>query len=312
MAYSLCEKLYMNEKNLPKIIVICGPTATGKSALAVEIAKAVNGEIISADSRQVYKGMDLGTGKVTVQEMAGIPHHLLDVAEPSDTFTVSLFKEQTDMAIRDIVSRGKTPILCGGTGLYIDAVASGMRLPPVEANPELRAELQTKTREELYAQLAALDPERAQNIDALNPVRLMRAIEVATAIGIVPKITYEKPYETLFIGLDMDDETLKARIRTRLTERMDAGMLEEVRGLHAAGLSHERLFSLGLEYRYLGLFMEEKITLPEMLAQLEMEIWHYAKRQRTWFKRNKEIIWLDPLKEADRAKAIDLSKKFIF
>jgi tRNA dimethylallyltransferase len=277
----------------------------------VRIAHEIGGEIISADSRQVYTGMDVGTGKVTKKEMGGVPHHLLDVASPKRAFSVARFKKLADKAAADILRRGKTPIICGGTGLYIDAVAYGVVLPEVPSDTALRKTLSTKNVSELFAQLEALDPERAVQIDAKNPVRLIRAIEIATALGSVPKTHKTLPFDVLTIGLDMDDETLKARIHTRLLERMKRGMLGEVESLHSTGLSYKRLYMLGLEYRFLGLFMEGKNSKPQMLAELEMAIWHYAKRQRTWFKKNKDTMWINPLKEADAQKAIDLCKDFL-
>ena len=301
----------MKEKQLPKLIVVCGPTATGKSALAVEIAKAVGGEIVSADSRQVYTGMDLGTGKVTKKEMAGVPHHLLDVADPTRSFSVARYKKLADKAILDIVKRGKVPILCGGTGFYIDAVASGIVLPEVKADAKLRSELSKKTTEELFEILSGLDADRASDIDAKNHVRMIRAIEIATALGSVPKAFRDPKYQTLFIGLDAADEILKTKIHVRLLERMKRGMTKEVTRLHDAGLSYKRLFALGLEYRFIGLYLEQKLSKEEMLTQLEFAIWHYAKRQRTWFKRNANITWFDPTKKTDIQKAIGLSKTFL-
>ena len=299
------------EQQLPKLIVVCGPTATGKSALAVAMAQALGGEVVSADSRQVYRGMDIGTGKVTALEMDGVPHHLLDVADPSEAFSVARYKELADAAIRDILAHGKVPILCGGTGFYIDAVARGISLPDVPADPLLRAQLSVQTPDQLFEQLAALDPQRAQTIDKHNAVRMVRAIEIAKALGSVPPALHDPAYETLFIGLDAPDSVLKEKIRVRLLQRMDAGMPEEVARLHDGGLPFERLFALGLEYRFLGLLLEGKIGRDAMLAQLELAIWHYAKRQRTWFKRNAAIVWLDPTQKTVAADAIGLAKGFL-
>ena len=303
--------IHMKETQLPKLIVVCGPTATGKSALAVEIAKAVGGEIVSADSRQVYRGMNLGTGKVTKKEMAGVPHFLLDVADPKRAFSVARYKKLADKSIKDILKRGKVPVLCGGTGFYIDAVASGIVLPEVKADAKLRAELSKKTSAQLFEILSGLDTDRAADIDSKNPVRMIRAIEIATALGFVPKAIHNTNYQTLFIGLDAADEILKHKIHVRLLERMKRGMAKEVERLHADGLSYKRLFALGLEYRFLGLYLEQKLSKQDMLTQLEFAIWHYAKRQRTWFKRNADITWFDPTKKTDIQKAIGLSKKFL-
>ncbi len=268
-----------------KIIVVCGPTATGKSDRAVEIAKEKNGEVISADSRQVYRGLDTGSGKITTEEMQGIPHHLLDVADPADKFSVTQYQTLTKACIDDIIARGKTPIICGGTGLYIDAIVSGTVFPAVPPNETLRASLAKEPLESLQEKLQTLDPERYDMIDEQNSVRLIRAIEIATALGKVPALETKREYEVEWIYLDFPDDVLKSRIHDRLLKRMDRGMLDEVSNLHAKGISWERLESLGLEYRYLALYLQEKLSYDDMLQQLEIAIWHYAKRQRTWFKK---------------------------
>lgn len=277
-----------------KIIVICGPTATGKTDYAIKLAKKVNGEVISADSRQVYKGMDLGTGKVTKKEMKGIPHHLIDVISPKKVFTVAEFQKLGTQAIEDILKRGKTPIICGGTGFYIDALVNQSALPNVPANKKLRLKLSKESADKLYRMLLKLDRRRAKDIDANNKVRLIRAIEIAKALGKVPKINITLPskYQCEWIGLDMDDEILKERIEKRLLDRLKKGMIQEVEELHKSGISWVRLLSFGLEYRYITLYLQKKITKEEMIEKLTTEIWHYAKRQRTWFKRNKEIMWI--------------------
>lgn len=268
-----------------KIIVVCGPTATGKSDYAVELAKKVHGEIISADSRQVYKGLDIGSGKITTKEMQRIPHHLLDVADPKDIFSVTQFQTLATKAIEEIIARGHTPIICGGTGLYIDAVVYRTTFPAVEPNDELRESLEEFSTEELAEKLEALDPRRYTEIDTKNKVRLIRAIEIATELGSVPEVTRTPQYDVEWHYLDFDDEILKKRIHDRLLKRMDMGMVEEVQRLHSEEISWERLESLGLEYRYLALYLQEKLSKEDMLTQLEFAIWHYAKRQRTWFKK---------------------------
>lgn len=268
-----------------KIIVVCGPTATGKSDYAVELAKKINGEIISADSRQVYKSLDIGSGKITAREMKRIPHYLLDVANPKRTFTVTQYKTLADKAIKAILKKGKTPILCGGTGFYIDAVVFDQEFPKVKPDKTLRKQLSSKSPSELFEQLESLDPDRAAEIDQHNKVRLIRAIEIATALGSVPKLNRKQKYDIGWHYLDFPDEVLKKRIHDRLLKRMKIGMVKEVETLHSGGLSWKRLESLGLEYRYLALYLQGKLSKPEMLTQLEFAIWHYAKRQRTWFKK---------------------------
>lgn len=289
----------MNLKNKPKIIVVLGQTATGKSDFAVQLAKKEGGEIISADSRQVYKGMDLGTGKITRKEMLGVPHYLLDVASPKKVFSVSDFKKLADKKIGDIFARGKTPIICGGTGFYIDAVVDGVMLPEVAPNIKLRKILEKKSAEKLLEILKELDPGRAKNIDVKNKVRLIRAIEIAKALGKVPKVKSQTKYEVLKIGLTLPDETLKDKIKTRLLARIKKGMLREIKKLHEGGVSWKRMEMLGLEYRYGALYLQGKLTKQEMIEKLNTEIWHYAKRQKTWFKRDKNIVWIDPRKNND-------------
>lgn len=276
----------------PKLIVICGPTATGKSDYAVTLAKKINGEIISADSRQVYKGLDIGAGKITKKEMRGTPHHLLDVVSPKKVFSVEQFQKLGKRAISDILKREKTPIICGGTGFYIDALVYESTFPSVPPNKKLRAQLEKESTEVLFALLQEKDPERAESIDSKNKVRLIRALEIVEAIGKVPTTKKESPYDIKWIGLDFPDDTLKERIHIRLLKRLKGGMIKEVENLHTQGLSWKRMRELGLEYRYLADYLTGKYTKEEMTSQLESAIWQYAKRQRTWFKRNKEIGWI--------------------
>lgn len=276
----------ITKKNIhkPKIIVICGPTATGKSDYAVELALEIDGEIISADSRQVYKGLDIGSGKITKKEMRGVPHYLLDVANPKRVFTVSQYKKQGELAIQKILKKGKTPIIVGGTGFYIDVLLD-LDLPEVPPNKTLRKELEKKSTEELFALLKKKDKARAESIDKDNKVRLIRALEIIETLGKVPKQKRVSKYDVEYVYLDFPDDVLKERIHIRLQKRMKMGMVKEVQDLHAFGVSWKRLEDLGLEYRYLALYLQKKLTRQEMLVELEMAIWHYAKRQRTWFKK---------------------------
>ncbi len=270
---------------MQKIIVVCGPTATGKSDYAVALAQKINGEIVSADSRQVYTGLDIGSGKITQREMKRIPHHLLDVANPKRVFSVAQYKRLADKAIKDMLKRGKTPIVCGGTGFYIDAIVYDQNLPEVKPDYALRKQLEKLSTEELANKLEILDVERFETIDTKNRVRLIRAMEIATALGKVPKTTRIKKYDVEWHYLDFPDDVLKKRIHDRLLKRMKDGMVAEVKRLHAEGISWKRLESLGLEYRYLALYVQNKLSKADMLTQLELAIWHYAKRQRTWFKK---------------------------
>jgi tRNA dimethylallyltransferase len=304
-----------------KIIVILGQTSTGKSDFAVEIARLVNGEIISADSRQIYKGMDLGTGKITKKEMKGVPHYLLDIVSPSKIFTVSNFQELANKKIEEIAKKGKVPIICGGTGFYIDTLVNGTVLPEVLPNKKLRKNLEKETTEKLFEVLKKLDSARALNIDSKNRVRLIRAIEIVKALGKVPAI---KNLQTsneglrgctsatfLKVGLTLSPEILKERIKTRLIFRMKKGMIKEVEKLHESGVSWKRLNSFGLEYRYVALYLQGKIEKDEMMEKLYTEIWHFAKRQKTWFKRDLNTIWLDPTKKNEKARVQNEIKKFL-
>jgi len=279
---------------MKKVLIIVGPTASGKSDLAVELARQFNGEVISADSRQVYTGLDIGSGKITKREMKGVTHHLLDVASPKRVFSVADFKRLGSKAIADIHKREKLPIIAGGTGFYIDALVYNQSIPKVLENKVLRKELDTKTAPELFEELTKLDPERAQDIDQHNKVRLIRAIEIATALGSVPKTTKEIQFDTEWIGVTWPDTILKERIHIRLIARMKKGMVAEATRLHAEGISWKRMERLGLEYRYLALLLQKKMSKDEMLAELETKIRQYAKRQKTWFKRNKNIHWFTP------------------
>lgn len=302
----------------PKIIVILGPTASGKSDLAVKIAKKNNGEVISADSRQVYYGLNVGSGKITKKEMAGVPHHLLDVANPKRVFTVVQYQKLAGKAIRDIIKRKKIPIICGGTGFYIDSLIHNYKLPEVPPDKKLRAKLEKKFTEELFKQLKKLDPRRAKNIDRYNKRRLIRALEIVIStkkpvpvpedIGI-NQFNRHKSAAILKIGTKKQPEELKKLIYKRLIRRLKAGMIKEVENLHKKGVSWQRLDDLGLEYRYISRYLRGLITKPKMIEILNKEICRYAKRQMTWFKRDENIYWLDPAKNQNEA--IGLVKKFV-
>lgn len=278
----------------PKVIAIVGPTASGKSSLAIELALCLDGEVISMDSRQVYRGMDIGTGKVTQEEMSDVPHHLINIADPAlDTYTATNFTRDAEAAISDTLSRGKTPILCGGTFFYLDILRGKMGAAPVPPNEALRAELEPLSTSELLSRLTTLDPKRAATIDTHNPRRLMRSIEIATALGSVPEVTpTDSPYEWTLVGIDISPEQLRERIKTRLDERLKHGMIEEVHNLHTAGVSWERLESFGLEYRYIAKYLKSELSEAAMRTQLYHAICQYAKRQRTWLRRDTGITWL--------------------
>jgi tRNA dimethylallyltransferase len=291
----------------PKIIVVLGQTSTGKSDIAVEIAKKFNGEVISADSRQVYKGMDLGSGKITKDEMQNIPHHLLDLADPKDIFDVTQFQKLGTKAIQDILSRGKTPVICGGTGFYIDSLIYQTQFTSVKPNKELREKLEKLSLEEL--QEIYRNKNIKKNIDIQNPVRLIRAIEIMDGLGYIPKTKNKEKYNVLFIGMTLPKEELDKRIHKRIIDRLEKGMLEEARTLLKNGVSHERLQSLGLEYRFMSKHILGEISKDEMIDQLYRATVKFAKRQKTWFKRNKNIHWFNYFE--DRKKLFELIDGFL-
>ena len=274
-----------------KVVVITGPTAVGKSDFAVEYAIKNNGEIISADSRQIYTGLDIGTGKITKEEMKGVPHHLLDVVSPTEKFNVEKYKVLAQQAIKEISGRGKLAIICGGTGFYIDAVVKNISYPHVPHDEKLQKELENRDVTELFQILKELDPEYASglnNSEQNNTHRLVRAIEIAKSLGKIPKVEkLESPYEVEWIILNLPSVELRDRINKRLTKRLENGMIEEVEDLHKNGLPWERMEELGLEYRYISRFLRGLITREEMIEQLKNKIWQYAKSQVAWFKRGK-------------------------
>ena len=289
-----------------KIIVILGPTASGKSDLAVRIAKEINGEIISADSRQVYKDLNIGTGKITHEEMGGIKHYLLDVVDPKERFTVSQFKEMAEECIKTIVGKGKIPIICGGTGFYIDTLINNTNIPEIKADYKLREKLNEWSVEELFQELKKIDPTKALSMnesDNKNKRRLIRAIEIAKNQNNKTEAKkVEMKYGPIFIGLNPKRDILHKRIHDRLINRLSIGMLDEAKKLNKNGLSYERMEELGLEYRYMARHLQGKISYEQMVEELENEIKHYAKRQMTWFKRNKAISWYENANEVESLK----------
>lgn len=299
------------------IIILVGPTASGKSELAVRLAKRFKGEIISADSRQVYKGLDVGTAKVPGRWTAkndknifmykGVPHHLIDFASVKRTFTAAEFKQKAQRIIKDITKRGKIPIIAGGTGFWIDALVHGLDLPDVPPNPQLRKSLEGKTTDQLAAMLRHLDPDRANAVDPKNPRRLERAIEIASALGKVPSVQKNHPYNVLWIGIHPDRQTLIERISSR-TPKIIRGLLCEIRELRAHNISRKRIRELGFEYSAALDYLESLKTKKQLHDQLIRDTIHYAKRQMTWFKRNPEIHWITNATEAKKLTKNFLSK----
>lgn len=304
-----------------KLLVIVGSTASGKSELAVSLAKKFNGEIISADSRQIYKNMDIGTGKVDgawkkiqsrkIYVYKGVPHYCIDFLSPKKTYSAGLYQAQTKKVIADILNRGKLPILCGGTGHWIDAVVFDQKLPEVKPNSTLRYKLEKLSAEKLFARLQKLDPKRAKNIDRHNKRRLVRALEIVLTTGQpIPALNLSPsapgPYKCLWLGMVWPQQKLHKRIETRLKERLEQGMAKEINLLHKKGLSWKKLDDFGLEYRFVSRFLQKKLSYNKMLTQLSFAIKHYAKRQMTWWKRNKNIRWINGLKRAEH-----LTKNFL-
>lgn len=297
---------FFNKK--PKLIVILGQTATGKTSLGIELAKQFNGEVVSADSRQVYRGLDIGTAKVTTAEAAGVPHHMIDIADPEHVYSVAEFQRDAHNVMTDIHARGKIPILVGGSGMYIQAVVDNISLPQVPPNQKLRKELEKLTVEELFKRLQEVDQDRSLEIDPFNKRRLIRALEIAESIGTSPKSKKQNLYNTLILGLELPDEELKQHIHDRNVQRLENGLIEEVEQLHDGGLSWDRMNDLGLEYRYVSQFVRKEINHEELLRLLDTKIWQFAKRQRTWFKQDTRIKWLN---SKDVQKVKELVKKFL-
>lgn len=318
-----------------KIIVILGPTSSGKSDVAIRLAQKFDGEIISADSRQIYRGMDIGTGKVAgghspvilskvpqggtkprdlsikkVFISEGVPHHMIDIIGPRTNFSAAQFKKKADKIIADIIRREKLPIICGGTGFWIKAIIDNITYPEVKPNWKLRKELSKKTTPELFKILKKLDSRRAKNIDRKNKVRLIRAVEICEKINKVPPLplgedgrrpSERKDYKFLQIGVNLTKEKLYKNIEKRLKKRFEAGMIEEVKKLKKQGLSWKKIQSFGLGYflipEYLDGRIKSKKELFEKIFQAEKD---YAKRQLTWFKRDKKIKWIEKYKTIEQ------------
>ncbi|PIQ80305.1 MAG: tRNA (adenosine(37)-N6)-dimethylallyltransferase MiaA [Parcubacteria group bacterium CG_4_9_14_0_2_um_filter_41_8] len=280
-----------------QLITILGPTASGKSTLGIELAQDLNGEIVSADSRQVFRGLDIGSGKVTNEEQAQVPHYLLDVVDPMDDFSVSHFQKLAFTAIDDIIGRNKLPFLVGGTALYIYSVIDNYKLQDIAPDPKLRKQFEKKSLSELQAMV----PDGALNKDDYNnPRRLIRAIEKLEAgVPIEPQKGPQK-YENIIFGIDFPREELYQRIDQRVDERLKDGMIEEVENLRANGVSDEWLVSLGLEYKWITEFLQGKWQRDEMIKRLKGAIHAFARRQMTWFKKDKQIIWVKDAKEAEK------------
>jgi tRNA dimethylallyltransferase len=303
------------------LLVVLGPTASGKTGLAVRLAQRIGGEILSADSRQVYRGMDLGTGKDLSEygrEGEAVPVHLIDICDPGEEFSLFAFQDRFYPCFREILKRGRIPVLAGGTGLYLDAVLRGYRMVAVPENPELRERLAGEQMESLRRYFLSFCPDVHNSTDLLERNRLIRAIEIAefsqahppdpeipgTASTMFPATTaHQGVSETpigispLIIGIRCERNDLRRKITLRLKARLEAGMIEEVRRLHDRGIGWERIDAFGLEYRYIALHLQRKITVEEMFQTLNTRIHQFAKRQETWFRRMERngvrIHWIE-------------------
>lgn len=290
--YNFC---YTPNMHKLKVIAVVGPTASGKTGLSIAIAKMFNGEVISADSRQVYKGMDLGTGKVTLDEMDGVPHHIIDIVDPMTVYTGADFKRDATTSIEDILTRGHVPIIAGGTFFYIELLRGTMQAAPVEPDPIFRASLDVYSNTELFEILKEKDAHRAANIDSDNRRRLIRSLEIINKLGTVPEsVKIESNYDWLFIGIDLEKKALQKNIHTRLQTRFEAGMIDEVKGLREQGVTWQRMEEFGLEYRFIAKYLQGKIQKEEMEQELETKTRQFAKRQLTWLKRDVGIEWFAP------------------
>jgi tRNA dimethylallyltransferase len=293
----LTERQMVVKNNDYNLLVILGATAGGKTGLAVKVARCVAGEIISADSRQVYRGMDLGTGK-DLFEYGEIPYHLIDIAEPGSEYNVFQFQRDCFAAIEEIWQRQKLPVICGGTGMYLDAVLSGYRLIAVPPDLPLRKELEAFSDDDLRRKLLQLKPEQHNKTDLEDRERLVRAIEIALGeqkvAGDLPPLPQLTP---LVFGIRWPRELLRQRIALRLQQRLEAGMIDEVRHLHESGVAWEKLEFYGLEYRLIAQYLQGKLNRNDMEQKLRSAIGQFAKRQETFFrrmeKRGVKIHWLD-------------------
>ena len=299
------------------LIIIAGPTAVGKTALSVALAKRISGEIVSADSMQVYRGMDIGTAKVTKEETCGLPHHLIDVLDPKDPFNVMTFRSMVKDAIRGIASRGSVPVLVGGTGFYIQSVLYDVQFEEDASSEELRKKLEQEAAvlgaEKMHERLRALDPEAAEAIHPNNVKRVIRALEYSLSTG--RKISVHNreqrertsPYRFLFYVLTMDRAALYQRIDLRVDQMMEQGRLAEVKRLREEGVTSDMVSMQGLGYRQIFDYLEGIATLDEAVERIKRETRHFAKRQLTWFRREPDARWINVSEYGgDRKKILDM------
>ncbi len=267
---------------LVRILCVAGPTASGKSARGIEEALTRNGEIISVDSRQVYRTLDIGTEKITSAEMRGVPHHLIDIRDPKESYSAGDFVEDASRLIGEITARGKLPILVGGTHFYFDVLING--LPRIPENQKLRTTLEQLSTEELFSRIKAKDPERAQALDPKNRRRLVRALEIIDSKGKVPIRPSTPAYDVEWIVINPPEEELRTRIKTRLESALSRGLIEEVRRVREY-VGDTRLNEFGLEYKVIGEFLRDERTEASLLPALASKLWQYARRQKAWLRK---------------------------
>ena len=285
---------------MKKLLVIVGATATGKSNLAIKIAKKFNGEIISADSRQIYRNLDIGTGKITEQEQKQVKHYMINIVSVKKQYTVAQYTQQANKIIKKIWRQQKLPIICGGSPLYVISVIEGLQFPKIKTNPKLRAQLAARPLTDLWQELKKLDPVRANNIDSNNKRRIIRALEIiyTTEKPIQPLKKQPLTSDILILSTQKSKEEIKHLIKTRLDKRLKQGMINEVKKLKKQNISSKRLYDLGLEYRYINLYLDKKISYQEMYDTLYKKIIDFAKRQLTWFKKFPNVQYINNDKQA--------------
>lgn len=296
----------------PKVIVICGPTASGKTALSIELAKRIDGEIVSADSMQIYKEMDIGSAKPTKEEMQGIKHYLIDFVSPSDRYSVADYQKEARKAIEEILKKGKVPIVVGGTGLYVDSLIYGIEYPEIEYDQEYRKYLEEKVREEglskLYEEACKIDEQAMKNISSNDQKRILRVLEIYHQTGktktqLEKESRKEVPYEYIVYALNMEREKLYERINLRVDLMIEQGLIEEVRNIQEKYKEFPTAMQ-ALGYKEIKEYLDGQVSQAEAVEKVKQETRRYAKRQLTWFRKNKQTIWLNALE--DRNKNIEI------
>ncbi len=305
---------------LKKIIAVVGPTASGKTALAIEIAKRVNGEVVSCDSMQIYRHMNIGTAKPTPEEQQAVPHHMIDIVEPCENFNVADFTAAARECIDSLHQRGKVPVLAGGTGLYVDSIIENIVFPDIGQAPEFCSEMaklaETEGNEAVHLLLKARDPEAAEKIHPNNLRRVIRALEVCRLTGKTfteysREARREAAYDALIFGIDAEREVLYDRINRRVDKMIDEGLENEVRMLCEMGIGRDTTAMQAIGYKELLDCFDGKVTFDEATEKIKMESRRYAKRQMTWFRRNPNIVWVRPEKDEEMVKIFDKCFTFL-